>query len=235
MCQIIITGQKIHFSTRQKKQMAGFLTDHMLAVCGGTSSAFLCTTQSGLHLFHFLRQNLLLLCQLLVTVHEDKQTWTLSKQCELLQYIWPIKNICMQVRSSYALAWLRSSSFSSASFWLLSSMLSTTCFIFFTSSWSFWLLIWRSATQFTSSDVSLRRKTHKHTCRHNAAYLYRARPCVGGHGQMKTTLWHLYADMNKQYCKHNLQFCSGYLPSKSLQAPRGHIEQHRPLGWETQV
>lgn len=56
---------------------------------------------------------------------------------------------------AYTLAWLRSSSFSSASFWLLSSIPSTTCFSLRTSSWSFWLLIWRSATQYTNSDVSL--------------------------------------------------------------------------------
>lgn len=62
-------------------------------------------------------------------------------------------------RASYTLAWLRSSSFSSASFWLLSSIPSTTCFSFLTSSCSFWLLIWRSATQYTNSDVSLRVKT----------------------------------------------------------------------------
>lgn len=61
--------------------------------------------------------------------------------------------------SSHIRAWFRSSSFSSASFWLVSSILSTTCFSFFTSSWSFWLFIWRSVTQYTSSDVSLGKHT----------------------------------------------------------------------------
>lgn len=64
-------------------------------------------------------------------------------------------NPAPQPNPSHTLALCRSSSFSSASFWLLSSMPSNTCFIFFTSSWSFWLLIWRSATQWTNSDVSL--------------------------------------------------------------------------------
>lgn len=64
--------------------------------------------------------------------------------------------ICSQLRESYTVARWRSSSFSSDSFWLLSSMLSITCFSFFTSSWSLWLLIWRSATQLTSSDISLK-------------------------------------------------------------------------------
>lgn len=64
---------------------------------------------------------------------------------------------------SYTLAWLRSSSFSSASFWLLSSIPSTTSFSLRTSSCSFWLLIWRSATQYTNSDVSLRGREHKNT------------------------------------------------------------------------
>lgn len=45
----------------------------MFAVCGGASSAFLHTAQSGLHVLHLLLQHLLLLGQLLVTVREDKQ------------------------------------------------------------------------------------------------------------------------------------------------------------------
>lgn len=50
------------------------MTDHMFAMCRGASSAFLCAAQSGLHLFHFLRQHLLFLGQLLVTVEEDTET-----------------------------------------------------------------------------------------------------------------------------------------------------------------
>lgn len=56
-------------------------TDHMFAVCGGTSSAFLRTAQSGLHLLHLLLQHLLLLGQLLGTVREDKQRWKSINHC----------------------------------------------------------------------------------------------------------------------------------------------------------
>ncbi len=57
------------------------LTDHVFTVCGGTSSAFLRTAQSGLHLLHLLLQHLLFLGQLLGTVQEDKQRWKSINHC----------------------------------------------------------------------------------------------------------------------------------------------------------
>lgn len=85
--------------------------------------------------------------------------------------------VCTEACSSYIRAWFRSSSFSSASFWLVSSILSTTCFSFFTSSWSFWLFIWRSVTQYTSSDVSLGK--HARIQRQNTTWLYRMKAVCG--------------------------------------------------------
>lgn len=48
-------------------------TDHVLAVCRGTGSAFLCAAQRSLHLLYLLLQHLLLLGYLLVTVQTDKR------------------------------------------------------------------------------------------------------------------------------------------------------------------
>lgn len=118
----------------------------MFAVRGGPSSAFFCAAQSGLHLLHLLLQQLFFLSHLLVSAPQEE----LHQRAAACLKRWA------RLRAAYILAWVRSSSFSSASFWLLSSIPSTTCFSFRTSSWSFWLPIWRSATQYTSSDVSLK-------------------------------------------------------------------------------
>lgn len=138
-------------------------TDHVLAVCGGASSALLRAAEGDLHLFYLLLEDLLLLSQLLVAVHRERcgdAHWTgRSKRCARGRVGRLREGNCWvgggEGGRTYTLAWLRSSSFSSASFWLLSSITSTTCFSLRTSSWSFWLLIWRSVTQYTNSDVSL--------------------------------------------------------------------------------
>lgn len=51
-------------------------TDHVSAVCGGASSAFLCAAQGGLHLLHLVLQHLFLLNQLLASVRESTKAVT---------------------------------------------------------------------------------------------------------------------------------------------------------------
>lgn len=134
-------------------------TDHLLAVCGGASSAFFRAAEGDLHLLHLLLEYLLLLGQLLVTTERKREKQMVERRFTRvkLQRVGGLGagEFGVVEALAYTLVWLRSSSFSSVSFWLLSSIPSTTSFSLRTSSCSFWLLIWRSATQYTNSDVSL--------------------------------------------------------------------------------
>lgn len=65
-------------------------TDHMFAVCGGSSSSFLGTVKSGLHFLHLLLQHLFLLGQLLVTAQEVKQRQLKNHGCTK-----PVSCVCM--------------------------------------------------------------------------------------------------------------------------------------------